>query len=144
MDYYSANWVTVAEMVEFSRRSARLLAPSEHEALITALATGLMSQAFKSIRKGLVQAIAYEEGRLPGVRVHRIRALDVKAVREKTGLTQLEFAERFAISPGALRHWERGDRRPHGTALVLLCIIDREPKAVLRALQGVESRRAAD
>ncbi|MEP7182665.1 MAG: helix-turn-helix domain-containing protein [Betaproteobacteria bacterium] len=93
-----------------------------------------MSRAFKSIRKGLDQAIAHEEGRLPGLRVHRVPVLDVKAVREKTGLTQLEFAARFAISPGTLRHWERGDRRPRGTALVLLCIIDREPRAVLRAL----------
>ena len=93
-----------------------------------------MSRAFKSITKGLEQAIAHEEGRLPGLRIHRIRALDVKAVREKTGLTQLEFANRFAISPGTLRHWERGDRRPRGTALILLHIIDREPKVVLRAL----------
>ncbi|HEX8009985.1 MAG TPA: transcriptional regulator, partial [Casimicrobiaceae bacterium] len=41
---------------------------------------------------------------------------------------------RFGISLGTLRHWERGDRRPHGTALVLLQVIDRNPRAVLQAL----------
>jgi len=40
----------------------------------------------------------------------------------------------FAISLGALRHWERGDRKPRGTARVLLNVIAREPQAVLRAL----------
>jgi putative transcriptional regulator len=33
-----------------------------------------------------------------------------------------------------LRHWERGDRRPQGPALVLLNLIEREPQAVMRAL----------
>jgi putative transcriptional regulator len=94
-----------------------------------------MTRAFASIKRGLQQAIAHREGRLAKVRVHRSPDIDVKAVREKTGLTQLEFAAKFAISPGTLRHWERGDRRPRGTARVLLCIIDREPKTVLRALE---------
>jgi putative transcriptional regulator len=33
-----------------------------------------------------------------------------------------------------LRHWERGDRRPTGASLVLLNVINRNPKAVLAAL----------
>jgi putative transcriptional regulator len=44
----------------------------------------------------------------------------MKAVRDKTGLTQLEYVAKFAISLGTLRHWERGDRGPRGTARVLL------------------------
>lgn len=62
--------------------------------------------------------------------------VDVKEVRRRTGLTQSEFAARFAISLGTLRHWERGDRTPRGTALVLLNIIAKEPKTVLRALEA--------
>jgi hypothetical protein len=34
------------------------------------------------------------------------------------------------------RHWERGDRVPQGPALVLLNVVDKEPKAVLKALAG--------
>jgi putative transcriptional regulator len=93
-----------------------------------------MSRAVRSIKRGLEQAIAHQERRPVKIRIHRIPDIDVKAVREKTGLTQLEFAAKFAISPGTLRHWERGDRRPRGTSRVLLHIIDREPKTVLRAL----------
>ena len=91
-------------------------------------------KAIASIKRGLEQAIAHQEGRAVKMRIHRIPDIDVRAVRDKTGLTQLEFAAKFAISPGTLRHRERGDRRPRGTARVLLDIIDREPKTVLRAL----------
>ena len=92
--------------------------------------------AFASIKRGLQQAIRHSNGgRVRGMKVHVPDAVDVKTVRERTGLTQEEFAAIFAISLGALRHWERGDRKPRGTALVLLNVIAKEPKAVLRALQ---------
>ena len=95
-----------------------------------------MSKAFQSIQRGLKQAIAHQKGkRVPGLKLHTPPPVDVKAVRGQTGLTQEEFAARFAISLGTLRHWERGDRTPHGTALVLLNIISKQPKAVLRALE---------
>lgn len=90
--------------------------------------------AFESIKKGLQQAIDHQRGGGRGVKVHQPRPVDVRAVRDQTGLTQEVFAATFAISPGTLRHWERGDRSPHGPALVLLNIIEREPGAVLRAL----------
>ena len=97
-----------------------------------------MSKAFGSIRAGLRQAIAHQRGkRVRGRRLYAPAKVDVKAVRRSTGLTQEEFAAKFAISLGTLRHWERGDRMPRGTALVLLNVIAREPKAVMRALDAL-------
>lgn len=94
-----------------------------------------MSKAFASIRNGLRQAIAHQRGkRVRGMKLYVPAKVDVKAVRRRTGLTQEEFAAKFAISLGTLRHWERGDRMPRGTALVLLNVIAREPRAVMRAL----------
>jgi putative transcriptional regulator len=93
--------------------------------------------AFESIRRGLKQAIAHQQGRNTA-RVHRPEHFDVQALRAHLKLTQEEFAARFGISLGTLRHWERGDRAPHGTALVLLQVIKREPRAVLRALADAE------
>ncbi|MCC6534582.1 MAG: helix-turn-helix domain-containing protein [Burkholderiales bacterium] len=92
-----------------------------------------MSEAFESIRRGLKQAIAHQQGR-GTARVHHIEDIDVQALRTRLNLTQEEFAARFGIRLGTLRHWERGDRKPRGTALVLLHVIDRAPRAVLRAL----------
>ena len=95
-----------------------------------------MSKAFESVRRGLTQAIAHQKGKRPSVRLHAPSPIDVKVVRARTGLTQEEFAARFAISLGTLRHWERGDREPRGTALVLLNIIAKKPKAVLEVLNA--------
>lgn len=53
-------------------------------------------------------------------------------------MSQNEFASAFGISVATLRHWERGDRSPHGPALVLLNIIAKEPQTVLKALDCIE------
>ena len=93
-----------------------------------------MGKAFQSISAGLNEAIAHAKGQRVKARVHRIEPMDVKAIRDKVGMSQTEFAAAFGISLGTLRHWERGDRQPHGTARVLLTVVSRKPKAVLSAL----------
>ena len=93
-----------------------------------------MSTAFDGIKQGFQEAIAHAKGNEAGVRTHRPRAVDVKAVRTKVGMTQEQFAASFGISTATLRHWERGDRMPRGPALVLLNVIERNPKAVIDAL----------
>ena len=95
-----------------------------------------MSKAFASIKRGLEQAIRHRNGkRVAGLKLHVPPPVDVKAVRERTGLTQEQFAATFAIGLGALRHWERGDRKPRGAALVLLNVIASNPQAVLRSVR---------
>ncbi len=95
-----------------------------------------MSEAFKSIKQGLTEAIAFAQGQPGETAVHEFESLDIKAVRAKVGMTQVEFAAAFGISLGTLRHWERGDRKPQGPALVLLNVVAKEPEAVLRALNA--------
>jgi putative transcriptional regulator len=73
-------------------------------------------------------------------KVHRLPGLDVKAVHEQTGFTQVKFAQTFAISLGTLRHWKRGDRKPSGTALVLLYEVNRQPKTVMKCWVWVQAR----
>ena len=93
-----------------------------------------MSKAFSSIKKGLQEAIAHQKGKARGTRIHAPALIDVQALRKRIGLTQQEFAAKFGVSLGTLRHWERGDRTPHGPALVLLRVIEKDQRAVLRAL----------
>ena len=93
-----------------------------------------MSTAFASIKQGLMEAIEHAEGHTPETRVHRPRPVDVKALRASVGMTQEQFAARFGFSTATLRHWERGDRSPNGSALVLLNVIERNPEAVMAAL----------
>jgi putative transcriptional regulator len=101
-----------------------------------------MSDLFESIKRGLEEAVAHRKGEKTGVRLFVPEEVDVKKVREKTGLTQEQFAATFGISLGTLRHWERGDRKPHGPALVLLNAVAKEPGTLLRILTGNKSRSA--
>ena len=61
-------------------------------------------------------------------------AVDVRAVRRKTGLSQGAFAARFGINRRTLQDWEQGRYQPDPMARALLTIIEREPAAVTRAL----------
>lgn len=94
----------------------------------------IMSKAFDSIKQGLDEAIEFSKGKKGKAVVHEFTAVDVKKIRAKIGMSQSEFASAFGISVSTLRHWERGDRTPHGPALVLLNVVAKEPKAVLKAL----------
>jgi putative transcriptional regulator len=70
----------------------------------------------------------------------RPQHVDVAALRKRMHMTQKQFARRFGISLPTLRHWERGDRRPRGTALMLLTVVRHNPRAVVTALLK-EARR---
>lgn len=94
-----------------------------------------MSSAFESIKEGLIDAIAHAKGEASEVEVFRPRTVDVKRLRQRVCMTQLQFASRFGFSVATLRHWERGDRKPHGPALVLLNVIEKDHQAVLNALR---------
>jgi putative transcriptional regulator len=59
----------------------------------------------------------------------------VRAIRGRLGMTQQEFAIQFGFNINTLRHWEQGRRVPEGPARAYLMGIDREPKAVQKALR---------
>jgi putative transcriptional regulator len=63
-------------------------------------------------------------------------AIDVVAVRQKTGLSQTAFALRIGVPVGTIRGWEQGRRTPQGPARVLLALLDRNPKIVEETLRG--------
>jgi len=54
----------------------------------------------------------------------------VAAIRERSGLSQAEFARSIGVAVGTLRGWEQGRRRPEGPARVLLALIERRPRIV--------------
>jgi hypothetical protein len=56
-------------------------------------------------------------------------------------LTQREFAGWFGFPLATLKHWERGNRQPTGTALVLLSVIHENPRVVLKAVRKARKWR---
>jgi len=90
---------------------------------------------FKRIMEGLQEALAHAEGQtVPGLRIHIPDAIDTKAIRTRMGLTQVEFAQRYGFSAGAVRDWEQGRRVPEAGARAFLTVLSKEPEAVERAL----------
>ena len=71
------------------------------------------------------------------LRVHLVGDIDVRALRRRLRMTQAAFAARFAVELRTVQNREQGQRRPEGPARVLLQVIDREPEAVMRALEPV-------
>ena len=103
-----------------------------------------MSKAMrKSIRGAHDDIAAYLRGDASRVEIRKIRVpddIDVKAIREKMGLTQKQFADMFGFKVQTVQSWERKShrRKPALTARVLLTALQNKPEAVLGAL--VEQR----
>ena len=90
--------------------------------------------AGKKILRGAREAVAYARGQRDGFAVHIPEQVDVRSIRRRTGLSQTAFAAKYGFSVAALRNWEQNRRQPEISARAFLLVIDREPKAVERAL----------
>lgn len=56
--------------------------------------------------------------------------VDVRALRQRLGLTQEAFALRFGLDLAALRGWEVGEGQPEAAARSYLRVIERAPDVV--------------
>ena len=90
----------------------------------------------KRIIKGMKEALAISKGELPNdsYRVFIPEDIDVKAIRENMGLSQVSFANRFGLSVYSLRNWEQGKRQPDPAARAYLKVIEKAPEIVIRVL----------
>jgi putative transcriptional regulator len=59
---------------------------------------------------------------------------EVRAIREKTGLSQQRFALLIGVSKRILENWEQGRRHPTGPARALLKILDKDTGGALQVL----------
>jgi putative transcriptional regulator len=59
---------------------------------------------------------------------------EVRAIRRRSGLSQAAFAARYGLNLRTLQDWEQGRTQPDAPARTFLLVIDREPRAVERAL----------
>jgi putative transcriptional regulator len=90
-----------------------------------------MSKAADRILQGLREAAAHARGeKVPGLKLHIPRKVDVSTIRRRTGLSQAAFSHRIGVSTGTLRNWEQGRRSPDGPARVLLAMLARNPRIV--------------
>lgn len=67
---------------------------------------------------------------IPGIRTQEFPEPDVKAIRERTGLSQTRFAHLNGVNPKTLQNWEQHRVRPAGPARALLKIVEANPNAL--------------
>ena len=91
---------------------------------------------FDGLVTSLKEAAAISKGEMQPSRVFRIDPVDVKAIREKAGLSQRELANMMRVSVRTLQNWEQGKRRPTGPASALIRIFEKAPKSAVEALKA--------
>lgn len=69
---------------------------------------------FDNFVASIKEAGAIKRNEVQASRVTELTLPDIKKVREKTDLSQTEFAARLQISPRTLRNWEQADAIQQG------------------------------
>lgn len=52
------------------------------------------------------------------------------SIRKKSNLSQSQFAQALGISVNTLKSWEQGQRKPSGSAKVLLLLLAKHPELI--------------
>jgi putative transcriptional regulator len=91
---------------------------------------------FSELTESIKEAGKIRRGNRKPSRSFQLGALDVKAIRERTGLSQGRFAILIGVSVRTLQNWEQGRRRPQGPAESLLKIVQNDPEGAMKALHG--------
>jgi putative transcriptional regulator len=93
----------------------------------------MFEELLASVREGG----AILRGRKRASRRSSVRPSGVRVIRERTTLSQSEFARLIGVSVKTLQNWEQERRRPTGPAAALLSIIEHDPTLAIKAIHRV-------
>jgi len=108
------------------------------EAIKRALSSEPVTPKGRRLLRALQEVDAHLSGEVPP-REYRYtipNPVGVRSIRAKTGLSQSDFAQRFAIELRTLQDWEQGRRTPDAAVRAYLTVIERQPDAVTEALSA--------
>jgi len=94
-------------------------------------------QMFEELLGSVREAGAILRGQQKPSRRMVIGSSGVRVIRERTSLSQSEFAQLIGVSVKTLQNWEQDRRRPTGPAAALLSIIAHDPALAVRAIHRV-------
>ena len=96
----------------------------------------MKTKGFADLLKGIDEARNIRGGRRKPSRIITFNPVEVKSIRKRLHVSQIQFAHLIGVSAGTLRNWEQGRTYPEGAARALLKIAAHRPKAVLEALRS--------
>jgi putative transcriptional regulator len=123
---------TVAAALALARRGVPLLRAKRALEEMTARGRAYLRVPTVEDEAALVRELA--EAGVVAIPAAPPETADVRAVRNKLGLTQEQFALRYGLDLDAVRNWEHGRRRPDTAARSYLRVIERDPRLVEEAL----------
>jgi putative transcriptional regulator len=97
----------------------------------------MKKQMFEQLLGSVREAGAILRGQKKPFRRTVIGGPGVRVIREKTSLSQSEFARLIGVSVKTLQNWEQDRRRPTGPAAALLSIIQHDPELAVKAIHRV-------
>ena len=97
----------------------------------------MKEEMFNELLESVRQGGAILRGEMEPSRAFHAEKLDIKAIRDKYGLSQRQFAAMLGISVRTLHNWEQGRRTPVGPARVLLEIAATHPEALIDTVRNL-------
>jgi putative transcriptional regulator len=94
-------------------------------------------EMFEELLGSVREAGAILRGRQKPSRRKVVRSAGVRLIRERTSLSQSQFADLIGVSVKTLQNWEQDRRRPTGPAAALLSIIEFDPALAIKAIHRV-------
>lgn len=92
------------------------------------------TKLFDRLVSSMEEMDAIARGTRAASRTFSVTPVEVRAIRQSTGLSQEKFAKVIRVSVGTLKNWEQGHREPTGPARVLLRVIKKDPKKALKTI----------
>lgn len=89
---------------------------------------------FDNVVASIQQAGKIRRGEMEPGRMTEFAPVDVRAIRQRLGKSQADFARMIGVSVSILQDWEQGRSRPEGPAHALLKVAAENPDAVSAAL----------
>ncbi len=94
----------------------------------------MKDELFGELLESVKQADAVMRSKTKASRVFEYPDPEVRAIRDRTGLSQDKFAMLIGVQPSTLRNWEQGRRKPTGPARALLRILEADTEHAILAL----------
>lgn len=89
---------------------------------------------FEGLLESVREGGSILRGRRKASRRFEVGSSGIRAIRERTSLSQSEFARLMGVSVKTLQNWEQERRRPSGPAEALLKIIAYDPRVAVKAI----------
>jgi putative transcriptional regulator len=59
-------------------------------------------------------------------KIRPLTADEIRNIRERENISQVVFAHYINVTKGVISQWERGEKRPSGTSLKLLSLVEKK------------------